>query len=84
MDAVHELTGASLIGAGDSRIGPEFHAIDPATGAQLDPAYHDAGPADVDAAAELAWRAFDEYRHTSPVETRGIPGIHRPRDRRPR
>jgi hypothetical protein len=54
MAAVHELTGASLIGAGDSREGPEFHAIDPATGARLEPAYHVAGPADVDRAAALA------------------------------
>jgi NADP-dependent aldehyde dehydrogenase len=68
MTAVHELSGVSLIGAGDSREGPEFHAIDPATGARLEPAYHDAGPADVDRAAALAWQAFERYRHTSPAE----------------
>ena len=68
MATVHELTGASLIGSGESREGPEFHAIDPATGTRLEPAYHDAGPVDVDRAAALAWQAFERYRHTSHAE----------------
>ncbi|MET0899813.1 MAG: aldehyde dehydrogenase (NADP(+)) [Mycobacterium sp.] len=68
MTSVHALTGASLIGAGESHEGPEFHATDPATGARLEPAYHDAGPADVDHAAALAEQAFERYRQTSPAE----------------
>lgn len=60
-----ELTGASLIGAQDSHDGPEFRPVNPGTGEYLDPVYHDAGTADVERAAALAWDAFETYRHTS-------------------
>ncbi len=63
-DTAH-LTGASLIGADDSHDGTEFRPVNPGTGEQLDPVYHDAGADDVDRAAELAWAAFDDYRHTT-------------------
>lgn len=68
MTTAHDLTGASLIGAVDSHDGAEFYATDPATGAHLAPAFHDAGPAEVDRAAALAWHAFDTYRQTLPAQ----------------
>lgn len=67
----HYLEGTSLIGSEDSAEGPEFRAVNPETGAPMDPAYHDAGPDDVDRAAALAWRDFDAYRHTTPAQ-RGL------------
>lgn len=60
-----QLTGASLIGTEDRRDGPEFRPVNPGTGEYLDPVYHDAGTADVERAAALAWDAFEAYRHTS-------------------
>lgn len=60
------LTGSSLIGAADVRPqGGSFRAVDPASGAELDPAYGEAGPAEVSQAAELAAQAFGVYRRTS-------------------
>ena len=61
-----QLTGASLIGATD--VHPTrgtFRALDPATGAELDPAYGEAGPAEVEQAAALAAEAFAVYRRTT-------------------
>jgi 2,5-dioxopentanoate dehydrogenase len=61
-----ELTGTHLIGDTDlASTGPAFQASDPATGAALEPVYHDATIADVDRAAALAWNAFRIYRHTT-------------------
>lgn len=49
------LTGSSLIGSADvSPEGDTFRAVDPATGAELDPAYGEAGPVEVARAATLA------------------------------
>ena len=60
------LTGSSLIGATDVRpSGAVFHAVDPATGAELEPAYGEAGPAEVAQAAALAAAAFPGYRRTT-------------------
>ena len=60
------LTGSSLIGSADVRPdGGTFRAVDPATGAELDPAYGEAGPAEVDRAAALAAEAFPAYRRTT-------------------
>ena len=60
------LTGSSLIGAADVRpAGATFRAVDPATGAELDPPYGEAGAADVEQAAALADQAFADYRRTS-------------------
>lgn len=42
-----------------------IHAINPATGEQLDPAYACGSTAEVDKACQLAWDAFDAYRETS-------------------
>lgn len=61
-----ELTGSSLIGAADVHPdGATFRAVDPTTGAELDPAYGEAGPAEVERAAALAAEAFPSYRRTS-------------------
>ena len=67
----HELLGTSLLGNTDlDGSGAAFQATDPATGAALEPVYHNATAADVDRAAALAWDAFEPYRHTS-LEQRG-------------
>ena len=60
------LTGSSLIGAADVRPeGATFRAVDPATGAELDPPYEEAGAAEVERAATLADQAFADYRRTN-------------------
>ena len=43
----------------------EFRAINPATGAELDPIFGGGDAADVNRACDLAWAAFDSYRETS-------------------
>jgi alpha-ketoglutaric semialdehyde dehydrogenase len=56
------LTGANLIGSRESREGAaSFRAQDPATAAALDPAFAAATPAEVDAAAGAAAKAFEAY-----------------------
>ncbi|WP_019019509.1 aldehyde dehydrogenase (NADP(+)), partial [Modicisalibacter luteus] len=66
------LEGKSLIGqqavAGNSGT---FHAVNPATGEQLEPVYAGGGTAEVDQACQLAWDAFDTYRETS-LEDRAV------------
>jgi NADP-dependent aldehyde dehydrogenase len=60
------LTGSSLIGAADVRpAGTGFRALNPATGAELEPAYGEAGPAEVARATTLAAAAFPGYRRTT-------------------
>jgi alpha-ketoglutaric semialdehyde dehydrogenase len=61
------LTGESLIGA--ARVAGHsgtFRAVDPATGAALEPVFGEAGAAEVERACALAWAAFDAYRETAP------------------
>jgi NADP-dependent aldehyde dehydrogenase len=61
-----ELTGTSFIGdRRGSAAGPVFHAVNPQTGEALQPEYQSATPADVDAAANLASKAFAGYSQTS-------------------
>jgi len=64
-----QITGAMLIGQADVT-GTEaaFQAIDPATGAALDPGYAGGSPAHVDTAAQLADAAFASYRSTPPAQ----------------
>lgn len=63
------LTGEMLIGAASVRGGGAgFRGVNPATGAELDPAYGEASAADVSRACELAWSASDLYRETSPAD----------------
>jgi len=63
--ALMDVTGAMLIGSravlGNSG---EIHAINPATGEQLQPAFGGGSISDVDAACTLADAAFDSYRNT--------------------
>jgi NADP-dependent aldehyde dehydrogenase len=61
-----ELTGEMLIGARAVR-GTEgtLRAVNPATGAELEPAFGGGTEKDVDAACELAEAAFDPYRAVS-------------------
>ncbi|MEC9482385.1 MAG: aldehyde dehydrogenase family protein, partial [Halomonas sp.] len=42
-----------------------IHAVNPATGEQLDPPYAGGSAAEVEKACQLAWDAFDSYRETS-------------------
>jgi 2,5-dioxopentanoate dehydrogenase len=61
-----EQTGRSIIGfrRGD-RSGEPSHGLNPSTGEQLEPGYFPASPAEVDAAANLAHKAFATYSRTS-------------------
>ena len=67
-----ELTGRMLI-AGDPVPGggEQIRAVDPGTGAQLDPAYGWGGPAEVQRACAAAEAAFDTYRATT-LEQRAV------------
>jgi len=57
------LCGRSLVGFSDAMgDGEAFRAVNPADGAELEPAYHSATPAELDRAAGLAAKAFDSYR----------------------
>lgn len=59
------ITGEMLIGAESHRGGQgEFRAVDPASGAALDPVYGGGGAAEVERACALAWAAFDAFRET--------------------
>ncbi|MGY0834572.1 aldehyde dehydrogenase (NADP(+)) [Azospirillum argentinense] len=63
------LTGMMLIGAESHRgRNGEIHAIDPSTGAKLEPAFGGGGTAEVDRACQLAWDAFDRFRETAPED----------------
>jgi NADP-dependent aldehyde dehydrogenase len=61
-----DLTGAALLGSRDLTGAATFQAIDPATGTTLEPAFFEAGPAEVAQAAALAAQAYPLYRATSP------------------
>ena len=59
-----KLEGLSIIGSSRTKAaGKPTPAINPATGIALGPDYFWASTADVDAAAQLAAKAFAEYRH---------------------
>ncbi|HEY6805664.1 MAG TPA: aldehyde dehydrogenase (NADP(+)) [Pyrinomonadaceae bacterium] len=61
-----ELTGRSIIGfkRGESNVG-SLQGFNPATGEKLEPSYHFASTAEVDAAAQLAAQAFSSFSQTS-------------------
>ncbi len=61
-----DLTGAALLGSRDLTGAATFQAIDPATGTTLEPAFFEAGPAEVAEATALADAAFPLYRATAP------------------
>ncbi len=56
------ITGELLIGAGTTRTEAGFHAVDPASGAALEPAFSEAGPQEVAAATALAAAAFPVFQ----------------------
>jgi alpha-ketoglutaric semialdehyde dehydrogenase len=57
-----ELTGLSFLGSGrGSREGASFNGLNPQNGATIPPVYHSATPAEVDAAVQLASKAFVSY-----------------------
>ena len=61
-----ELKGLSFIGAQHGRQGgADFHGINPATGAALEPAYHSASEEEAACAAELAAAAFPDFSRTT-------------------
>lgn len=64
-----ELNGRSLIGnrLGDTR-GQRFRAVDPTSGAELEPVFYEALDAEVHGACELAGKAFETFSHTSARE----------------
>ena len=62
------LTGSNFIGFRESRDGARgFRAEDPATGVVLEPAFAEATPAEVDAAARAAEATFEAYAGLSAV-----------------
>ncbi len=68
-----ELTGRSIIaGWGGAGSGESVRAVDPASGAELDPEFSFVTEEAVDAAAGAAGAAFDVFRETSPAERAGF------------
>src|SRR5260370_42253740 len=67
-----QLSGKSIIGfsRGASDTGA-FHGFNPSNGEELEPAYYSASGKEIDAAAQLAGRAFGIYGRTS-GKNRGV------------
>jgi len=64
------LTGHQRIGSRESAEGADtFRGVNPATGEELSPAFHEASAAEIDAAVELADAAFPVFRDL-PAEAR--------------
>jgi 2,5-dioxopentanoate dehydrogenase len=59
------ITGETIIGASLVRGAQTYRAIEPATGATLDPPFSAASAEEVERACALAWAAFPTYRETS-------------------
>src|SRR5712671_5574285 len=58
-----DLHGKNFVGGHLSGTGSvTFAALNPATGEKLVPLFHEAEPAEIDEAARLAGRAYEEYR----------------------
>lgn len=61
------MNGDAIIGSSFVRgTQGEFRAVDPSTGAEIEPGFGLAGAGDVERACALAWDAFDAYRATTP------------------
>ncbi len=68
-----ELHGKHFIGRRTVAAGEEsFRAVNPATGAQLDPAFDEATEKETDWALAAATQAFDPYRERSPQDRAGF------------
>jgi NADP-dependent aldehyde dehydrogenase len=64
-----ELSGANILGDEVSRAGTTtFRGVNPATGAALEPEYHEATAGEIDRALTLAAHAFAAYRKKTPDE----------------
>lgn len=64
------LTGVLLLAGAEAlgeATGPGFRAINPASGAELEPLFHEASESQVDTAAKAAAEAFGPYRRTHPA-----------------
>lgn len=67
------LQGKQIIGNTTSAEGAEtFRAVNPVSGRELDPAFHEATDGEVDRALRLAHGAFDVYRRKTPAERAGF------------
>ena len=63
------LTGKQLVGSSFAYTGEHtFHAVNPETGASLEPVFREGTSQDVDRAAGLASRDFDTYRTTDDIK----------------
>jgi alpha-ketoglutaric semialdehyde dehydrogenase len=67
-----EIRGAILIGAEDATTRDTFRAVDPASGAVLEPAFSAAGPEQVEAACAQADAAFSSFSESSPEVRAGF------------
>lgn len=66
MQSILNLTGELVVGQRRfTGSAGAFHAVNPATGQALEPAFSASAPEDVDLAASLAQQAFDAYRDTT-------------------
>ncbi|MGD0093101.1 MAG: aldehyde dehydrogenase (NADP(+)) [Planctomycetota bacterium] len=64
-----ELHGKNIIAGETSGAGTRtFSAVNPATGAELAPAFHEATDAEVNRAVEFAAAAWGDYRHRAPEQ----------------
>ncbi len=60
------MQGLSFIAGGrGGKFGAAFHAVNPATGAKLEPAFYGAEAAELDRACAAAGQAFDVFGHSS-------------------
>ncbi|HEY2586513.1 MAG TPA: aldehyde dehydrogenase (NADP(+)) [Tepidisphaeraceae bacterium] len=63
------LQGNNIIAGSPTAVGPaQFRAIDPTTGHELDPPFHEAIEAQVDQAMHAADQAFKDYRRRPPAD----------------
>jgi 2,5-dioxopentanoate dehydrogenase len=67
MSRPNEITGSILYGTERNLGARTFTAVDPATGAHLEPAFQESGAADVAAACALAAEAFGVFSELSPA-----------------
>lgn len=61
-----EITGENLIGGEPERGGSPFRAVNPATGAELEPEFREADGDLVDRALSVAEAAFRDYGTSAP------------------
>src|SRR5262245_45612635 len=64
-EIMQSLSGTSIIGFARQSSKDGFRAINPSTGEPLEPPYSNATTAEVYEAADLAYRAFAQYRNAS-------------------